>query len=194
MAYHNAWLSAEGYGNREATITAIDYGLDITAGSDQAKNYTVFYPKYTSRGSVAVKFEFRGWTAYNDFAQWIAAYGRKLSLPRNTIGPMRVMCFPMGFDISAVPASGLGFGDEVGKAKYELLITFEGASSAEDFENPLVSKFRRATVNASDSIYFYPGGIQLGGDDGIDPLYRGLHGAYYDLNPPPDPADYDPED
>jgi hypothetical protein len=171
----NCWLTVPSYGTHRVRCNRVEHGMKVEGRPESAKSYRVWYPVRATRGGVALSLYFPNYSLYNAFQEWMERYGRRLSATNNQVGPMRIVIPSMSFDRTAIPVSGMEYGDSVGTTVHRCVIQFDSSGDAGDFTNLEISRFRQARRDRDHSQYFYPGGVQVGGPLGgkEDPLATG---------------------
>ncbi len=162
-------LSAAGYGELRVTVTRVSFGMSIDASSGVSRHGKAMYSKAVTDGEFAIDMIFRNHGEYAKVNSWFQGYGRGLSNPGSTIGPIRVIYPPRNFDRVGIPNSPITFGDNVRSVTYKMTMGFLTTRDV----STVASQFDNKSVD-NQTKYFSPAGEQLTGDKG------GVGDAIYD--------------
>ena len=173
MPGENATFSAFGYGSVSVPVERFSHGIDITGSSDAARTRKAFYIEAVSASHFTVTILTGSDPGrFALLTLWFKSYGDRLANPNGGVGPMRVQVPSRNFDRLAILKSGVRFGETLDEVGRRITLSFIGARSPGDFDNPMASQFIDTTD--TEGRYFYPGGKQLTvADDPEDSLYGG---------------------
>ena len=170
----NGVASASGYGSTRLAVNRAAIGIEVRGRSQESSQRAAFYPEKLTSGGFTIGLVFSEWGDYNGFFNWIREYGYKASRPGGGAGVMRIIIPAVGIDRAGVPQGGITYGDSVGANLYGMTIDFEGTDNPVliDSASIPISRFVLPTAQVEHGQYFYPDGIQLGGQDyGEDTLF-----------------------
>jgi hypothetical protein len=159
----NCWLDAPGWGRVGLVVTSLGYGMNIVTKDGSSRTKRTIYPYVRTSGTWYVQAEFASRDERDTVNTWILYYISRISNPRLTpLPPISVSVPSKDFHKVGYPVSTIEFGDAQGVGRFQTVIAMKSASDP-DTSSSKASRF----IPASDSLFFNPGGVQLGASPSI---------------------------
>lgn len=174
----NGTLSATNYGAKRVTIEKVTYAVEFIADQDQTRMGRAYYAKQMTAAPFQIAIVCASHGEAQVLADWFKGYGDRAASGHAQVGSMRVTVPSRQFDKMGVPSTGIVFGDDRTSVLYRMNISFAGTGDPigglglVDTTAKGVSTFSMPEDESKILPHFYPGGVQLSGDDmGEDLLY-----------------------
>lgn len=155
----NATFTAGSWGSMDAFCLHISRGMTVISSEDSGRYNRSLYVRRTTSGSFALTLTFRNHDEHQDFMNRMAQYARLLADPESGIPPMLVSVPSRNFLRTAIPTSGISFGDQAGRILHPATINFEGATDPLALNNVRVTQAPSGITD--ENKFFYPN--ELGG-------------------------------
>lgn len=169
MADENCLMGAGGYGSVAVKVESVEYGINIISSEAEARNRRAFYVVKHTPGMFDLGLVFKNYDEIYTFAKWMSGYFKKLQDPDLNLGVMRVIVPSRHFDRMGVPSGAVPLGDNLEDTARRMTLSFIGTKDPVALNSDLISKFAAPPNQSFEAPYFYPDGVQLGGEDvGID--------------------------
>lgn len=181
----NCTLSYE-RGNSEHTyrvrVETIRHGITMVSEEAQARMVRAFYPHRVTTQRFYLGILLKGYAEHRDLSEWLMDYV-SYAVDPNYAGIFRAMNVSIPsreFSHKGVPLAGFHWGDKVGKIFWGTTLEFEAAYEPWAQEQPntsAVDNLAEVYEREKSAQYWYPEGIQLGGDDepvDFDRIVRGF--------------------
>lgn len=171
----NCILAARNYGYFIGRATDLNYGIDLISQDVHARNTETMYSRWRVSADLGVTMRFSQYDDYLAFQKWMQAYGRAWSVGGSKQpGIMQIVIPSSNFNRLGVPQSAIPLGDTPDAVVWDVTLSF--LSVDRSITGKDVSQFSLPdAAHISPGVpFFYPGGIQLSGDQSeIDGIYDG---------------------
>lgn len=148
------------------------HGVRMVADESTSRTRRAYYPHRLSAAPFTIEALINGYNERVAFSNYLYDYTQRALDPGldGRFPQMTVMVASRKFSRQGVPLDGIAWGTHVGAFVWRPRVTFETTmdTSLGDTADPSVSSFvldSLATSRAPELKYFYPSGIQLGGDE-----------------------------
>jgi len=148
---------------------SVQHSVELVSTESQGRTQRALYPMKQVPGQFAIKVALIGYNEHTHFSNWLSEYSMfALNPSRGGPYPQMIVSVPSRrFQRSGVPLTGVEYGDHVGAILWNREVIFETTGEPWDSKKPRYSQYEDPE-NAQayrENRYFYPSGIQLGGDE-----------------------------
>lgn len=143
----------------------ISHGVVMIASESSGRNRRAYYPHRLAPAQFAIQPILIGPSERESFSNWMQGYADFIMDPgkAGVVPSMQVMVAVRGFQREGVPLQGMEWGDKLGSMVWKPTVVFETTKEPQDTETFTTSKV--TTLGGDpDMRYFWPTGIQLGGN------------------------------
>ncbi|WP_145911444.1 hypothetical protein [Kitasatospora viridis] len=138
----------------------------MVAAESSGRNRRAYYPHRSAPAQFTLQPLLVGVDERTAFSDWMQSYADLIMDPGRAglVTPMRVLIAARSFDREGVPLRGIEWGDKVGGIIWTPSVVFETTREPQDPDTFTPSQAVLGTSADADMRYFWPTGVQLGGD------------------------------
>lgn len=146
-------------------VGSISHGAVMVASESSGRNRRAYYPHRSAPAQFAIQPILIGPNERESFSDWMQGYADYIMDPgkAGVVPSMQVMVAVRGFHREGVPLQGIEWGDKVGAIVWTPTVVFETTKEPQDSESFTPSP-TPSLGSDPDMRYFWPTGVQLGGD------------------------------